>query len=116
MISRLFIDLDGTLTDPSMGIVRSLNHALIALRRPPRDPESLRTFIGPPLGRVFEALLGTSDPSQLRAAIDFYRARYATIGLLENRVYPGIPAALDALADLGVNLCLVTSKPATFAS
>ena len=42
----LLFDLDGTLTDPKVGIVRSLRFALDQLRVPCPSDDVLATFIG----------------------------------------------------------------------
>ena len=57
-------------------------------------------------------LAGEANADQLLA---FYRERYEPLGMLENSVYPGIPAALDALAMLGCRLFVATSKPEAYA-
>ena len=115
-LRHLFLDLDGTLVDPFDGITRSLQHALLAVGRPTPPQADLAVHIGPPLSNAFRALLGTDDEATIRAAIESYRSRYATIGILENRVYPGIPEALRVLRGNSVALHLVTSKPGVYAA
>lgn len=111
---NVLLDLDGTLTDPREGIVRCIRHALTGLGDPcPPDNELLR-FIGPPLQSSFGAMFGVGSPKVARA-IELYRERFATVGILENIVYPGIPAALRSLRQLGATLMVATSKPTTFA-
>jgi len=114
-VSHLFFDLDGTLTDPRDGIVRCLAHALATLNRPVPPESELSRFIGPPLARVFEILLGTTDDALVESAVRIYRERFVPTGMFENRVYPDVPSALAALVDRGSKLCLVTSKPAPYA-
>jgi phosphoglycolate phosphatase len=53
----VFFDLDGTLTDPKPGIVRSIQHALGRLDRPVPEEEDLLWCIGPPLRSSFVHLL-----------------------------------------------------------
>ena len=48
-------------------------------------------------------------------AIAAYREYYGRQGLLENRVYDGIPEALARLRAAGLRLVLATSKPEPFA-
>lgn len=110
-MTTVFLDLDGTLTDPGEGIIRSVRHALetLGLEAPPE--ESLGWLIGPPLLDSFRRL-GVRDP---QAALVLYRKRYSTVGLFENRLYSGIPEALNALVQAGHSLCLATAKPHVFA-
>jgi phosphoglycolate phosphatase len=114
-VTSLFFDLDGTLTDPREGIVRSIAHALATLERPIPTDGVLERFIGPPLARTFETLLETRDEALIRAAIEAYRRRFASIGIFENRVYPEVPSALSTLTARAFTLHLVTSKPNVFA-
>lgn len=107
----VFLDLDGTLTDPFEGIVQSVIYALNKLGKPAPDAQDLAWVIGPPLVDSF-AQLGVADPD---LAVTYYRERFATIGLYENRVYAGIPEALAHLQAEGHQMCLATSKPEVFA-
>ena len=112
MITRyLFLDLDGTITDPRDGIAGSIRHALSALGEPVPPTEDLARFIGPPIGRVFQVLLKTDDPALIRRAVSAYREYFTSIGIFENRPYQEIPKALASLRWLGYALCIVTSKP-----
>ena len=54
---RLF-DLDGTLTDPKLGITRSIQHALRKRGLPVPDADSLAPCIGPPLEQSFRERFG----------------------------------------------------------
>jgi phosphoglycolate phosphatase len=108
-------DLDGTLIDSEIGIVASIEYALAKLGAaiPPR--EALRAWIGPPLRATFPSVVG-DDLETIERAVALYRERFAAIGWREHAVYPGIDAAVDALAERGVNLAVVTSKPDLYAS
>ncbi len=111
----LFFDLDGTLSDPSEGITKSVQHALQCLGRPYPGKSELQHYIGPPLRWTFPRLLGTDDSPLVETAIDYYRERYETVGLFENEVYPGVPELLQRLHDDGYPLYVVTSKPTVYA-
>jgi phosphoglycolate phosphatase len=111
----ILIDLDGTLTDPRVGMVESIKHALSGLGHPCPDDRELERFIGPPLQDSFAVLLNSTAPEQINSAIKLYRERYSEIGLFENTVYPGIPEALRTLKGLGASLFVATSKPRVFA-
>jgi phosphoglycolate phosphatase len=110
----VFLDLDGTLTDPKPGITRSIRHALLALGREAPDEDALTWCIGPPLLQSFAKLLG--DEAEAERALALYRERFSDVGLYENRVYDGVPEMLTRLRDAGFKLNLATSKPHVFAS
>lgn len=111
----LLWDLDGTLTDPKVGITLSVQHALKCLGYPLPEVDSLEWVIGPPLKDSFRILLHTTDVDLLDQAVRLYRERYREIGLYENIVYPGIPELLGELKEQGCKHLLATSKPKIFA-
>lgn len=104
----ILFDLDGTLTDPFVGISRSVNYALTQIGHPPLGDEELRGWIGPSLHASFEQLLG--DPRLADQAVAHYRQRYWEIGMFENSVFPGIPELLYDLRAAGIRLFVATSK------
>jgi phosphoglycolate phosphatase len=109
----LFVDLDGTLTDPFLGIVGCFRHALEAMGRKAPPAAELAWIIGPPLRRSFAQMLGgTGDAEE---ALGVYRGCYSTRGLFEAQVYEGAPAALAELRAAGARLFLCTAKPAVYA-
>lgn len=110
----IFLDLDGTLTDPRPGITRCVRHALTALGRAAPDEDALTKWIGPPLLRSFEEMLG--DPALARRALALYRERFGSVGLYENSLYQGVPEMLERLRGSGFRLMLATSKPHVYAS
>ena len=112
---NLFFDLDGTLSDPSEGITRSVQYALQCLGRPYPPKSELTRYIGPPLRWTFPRLLDTDDKDLVETAVNYYRQRYEDVGLFENEVYPGIPELLRQLRDNGDPLYIVTAKPRVYA-
>lgn len=113
-VATVLFDLDGTLTDPKVGITASIRHAMTELGRPLAPEVDLDWCIGPPLIDAFARLLD-GDRRRADAGVAAYRARYGAVGLYENEVYPGIPELLDALVADGRRLVLATSKPRVFA-
>ena len=111
-LEHIFLDLDGTLTDPKAGITRCINHALEAMGRPAEA--ELDWCIGPPLHESFRRLLG-DEVGGVDRAIGIYRERFARIGLFENTLYPGVMEMLQRLRAQGARLHLATSKPHIYA-
>lgn len=108
---NVFLDLDGTLTDPQLGTMRSVAYALKTLGLPVQPPEDMTWIIGPSLLESF-GKMGVADPAR---ALELYRERYATKGLHENELYPGIKDALADLTDSGFKLYLMTAKSRVYA-
>ena len=109
----LLFDLDGTLTDSAEGILRCVQYALEQCGTPEPDAEKLRPFIGPPLLDSFQEFCGM-PPARAAFAVEQYRKRFSTVGLLENAVYDGIPELLEKLREHGYVLAVATSKPEVY--
>ena len=106
---HVLFDLDGTLTDPAVGITRSVQHALAAFGIC-AEPENLLCFIGPPLIDSFETVFGFTE-EEARQAVTVYREYFVKTGMFENEVYPGIVKVLSGLKKGGKRLYVATSKP-----
>lgn len=106
----ILFDLDGTLTDPMLGITRSVQYALKSYGIEEPELEKLIPFIGPPLKDSFMKFYGFSE-EQAREAIGKYREYFTAGGMFENAVYEGIPQMLKQLQDAGRILYVATSKP-----
>jgi phosphoglycolate phosphatase len=111
----LLLDLDGTLTDPRVGITRCIQHALRGMGRAAPPEGELLWCIGPPLRESFSKLLDTREAAALDRALALYRERFSVKGMYENAVYPGVPEALTCLRGAGIRLFLATSKPRVYA-
>lgn len=109
----ILFDLDGTLTDPGLGITNSVMFALERFGIHESDRQKLYPFIGPPLWDSFMRFYGMSREEADRA-VTVYREYYADRGLFENTVYPGIPQMLEELRAQGKTLAVATSKPEGF--
>jgi len=109
----VLFDLDGTIADSRVGIVRSLQHGFAAVGLAVPSDEDLEAMIGPPLAVVLPRY-GVAD-DMVEPLITAYRSRYKPIGILEAEIYPGMRELLYALADDGVTLAVATSKPEPFA-
>lgn len=114
-ITTVLFDLDGTLTDPFVGITRSIQYALERMEADIPLAEDLSWCIGPPLWDSFRVLLQSDDRAVLDRAVAFYRERYSDVGLLENTLIAGIPELLEGLRDAGAVLHVCTSKPNLYA-
>jgi phosphoglycolate phosphatase len=109
---HILFDLDGTLTDPKEGFIKSVRFALSKLTIE-LDPEiNLESYIGPPLHVTFRKLCGTESSAE--DAISLYRERYSNIGLFENTLYKGILECLDRIIGKADSIHVVTSKPTVF--
>ncbi len=114
MYKNLLFDLDGTLTDPGLGITNSVMYALRKFGINVTDRTTLYKFIGPPLKESFKTFFGFSA-EKCDLAVKYYREYFSETGLYENEVYNGIPEVLTELSAKGRELIVATSKPEVFA-
>lgn len=112
--STILFDLDGTLTDPGMGITNSVIHSLKKYGIEVSDRAELYKFIGPPLHESYQRFYGFSEEKAMQA-VEYYREYYKVKGIYENLLYDGIENLLKMLYDSGKKIILATSKPEVFA-
>ena len=106
----ILFDLDGTLTDPKVGITKSVQYALQALGIEEPDLDKLEPFIGPPLKDSFMEFYGFNH-EQTEIAVEKYRERFVVTGIFENEIYAGIAQMLANLHCAGKKLAIASSKP-----
>lgn len=109
-----FFDLDGTLTDPVLGITNSFMYALEKYNISVSERSELHKIIGPPLMDSFQKYYGFSY-EKAKEGVNYYREYYQDKGIYENEVYPGIEQLLEKLQKMGKKIVLATSKPEHFA-
>lgn len=110
----ILFDLDGTLTDPKVGITKSVAYALNNYGIKVEDLDLLCKFIGPPLKDSFMKFYGF-DERKAGEAVEKYREYFRPHGVYENRVYDGVEDLLRRLKEHGKTVVLATSKPTVFA-
>jgi len=108
-------DFDGVLVDSVAPVTESINAALREHGLEQRDPDELRSLIGPPTYSAFSALLDDSpDSPEVSAVVATYRAHYDAVYLTATRVFDGIPEMLEELSRHQA-LAVATSKSRDFA-
>jgi len=106
--TTVLFDLDGTLIDSIGLILRSFHHTFAAHGLPPQTDAVHLAGVGTPLREQF--VPWAADEAALEAMIATYRAHNIAHHDAEVRAYPGVVAAVRALAAGGVRLGVVTSK------
>ena len=106
----LLFDLDGTITDPKVGITTCVQYALEHFGIHEPDNDKLEPFIGPPLQDSFEQFYAETA----KQAVAKYRERFQTVGLYENEIYDGMADLLKTLKEGGCRLAVASSKPTVF--
>jgi len=106
-------DLDGTLTDSKLGIIKSFQYALSSFGIY-EEFDNLTKYLGPPIRDSFRDFFGSSD-DDVEKAVAKYREYFAETGLFENTVYPGTIEMLQELKSAGLLLSVATSKVTAYA-
>ncbi|MFD2442643.1 HAD family hydrolase [Bacillus sp. CGMCC 1.16607] len=109
----ILFDLDGTLSDPKVGITKSVQYALKKMDIIEQDFEKLECFIGPPLQISFSEIYGFNE-EKAQEAIQYYRERFEEKGMFENELYSNISTLLKLLKEQQLTLVVATSKPTVF--
>jgi phosphoglycolate phosphatase len=107
--SHILFDLDGTLTNPRLGIGNSLKYALRQMQIDGYSNEILERFVGPPLQDGFKNLFGLNERNT-NLAVEHFRTYFGEKGLYENEPYSGITELLEELHLSGKRIYVVTSK------
>jgi phosphoglycolate phosphatase len=110
----LLFDLDGTISDPKIGITKAAQYALSRFNISVHGLDTLVNFIGPPLRESFKIKYALEE-SEVEQAVIYYREYFSRYGLYENRLYPGIESLLGDLKRAGRRTLLATTKPEVFA-
>lgn len=109
------LDLDGTLIDSAPDLAAALNRRLAANGLAPHPLAAVKRMIGDGarvlLTRGFAAAGRTLTEAELAAEVAAFIPDYEAHSLDETRPFPGVEAALDALAGAGFTLAIVTNKP-----
>jgi len=113
-IKYILFDLDGTITDPKIGITKSAQYALSKFDIHIEDLDSLESIIGPPIHNTFSEKYNFSV-EKTELAVAYFREYFSKKGLFENKPYPGIKRTLKDLKKSGYRLAIATSKPTIFA-
>ncbi|WP_195987606.1 HAD family hydrolase [Clostridium sp. D53t1_180928_C8] len=114
MKKYILFDLDGTLTDPKVGITKSVDYALNKFNIKVDNLDELCKFIGPPLKDAFMEYYNFTEV-QSEEAIKYYRDYFSERGIYENFVYEGLENMLKLLNDNNKICIVATSKPTVFA-
>lgn len=114
MSKYILFDLDGTLTDSAEGITKSLQYGLNKLGIHVENIKDLEIFVGPPLANAAMEYYGLTQ-EQADLMLIYYREKFKSEGIFQNKVYEGIPKLLFKLKNNGNKCGLATSKPEVFA-
>ena len=109
MIKNILFDFDGTLADTAHGIVETLRESFVQLGRPVPAEEEMVATIGRPLWKAFQTL-GNMTEEEAHQAVDVYAGLFMQYEIPNIRMFTGVVAMLEQLAQRGIRMAIVTSR------
>lgn len=107
---HVIFDLDGTLVDTLPGIQWSLRGAVDEVLGPERSCPSVANLIGPPIHKMIAGAFRSETSEQHDKLVAAFRRHYDREGWRRSSLYPGVLATLEALAQQGMTLHVLTNK------
>ena len=98
----IFMDLDGTISDPKEGITKAVAHALSYYGIQVENLDTLEKFIGPPLLDSFQDFYGFSEEQSreaVRKSREYLQGQRRVF--LENVLYDGMKELLAEVTSQG---------------
>src|SRR5713226_8154812 len=109
-VRALIFDLDGTLIDSKLDLIRSVNAMLREMGREQLHEDTISGYIGHGAPQLVARALGNNATGPEREqALKFFLAYYEDHKMDSTCAYPGVPEALEHLA--AFPMAILTNKP-----
>lgn len=109
-VRALIFDLDGTLIDSKLDLIRSVNAMLLEMGRKMLHEDTISGYIGHGAPQLIAKALGNSAAEEeCERALKFFLAHYEGHKLDSTCAYPGVVEALEDLRRLP--MAVLTNKP-----
>lgn len=105
--SAVIWDMDGTLIDQTVGIIRCYSEVISALGNPDPAPEEIHRSMGGPMADTMALFV---SPDQLETACRDFRARFPEIMYDGIIVLPGALQLVQHFHQIGVPQAILTNK------
>ena len=112
----VLFDLDGTLLDTIDDLADATNTVLSRRGLPVHDVEAYKYFVGDGAVSLMRRALpeANRDKHTVEQTVAGMRAEYATCWADKTRPYDGVGPMLDALAERGIRMAVLSNKPEDF--
>ncbi len=113
MTAVVVFDLDGTLVDSIADIANAANRMLDEQGIAPLPHDTVRRFVGNGLPKLVERVMDHCglNPERHSELSKITLNHYNAASCVQTTPYPGVPAALTQLRDIGCVLGVCTNKP-----
>lgn len=109
MYKTILFDLDGTLLNTTIGILKAVKITIGQLNLPMLSDDILKAIVGPPIQNSFEKYFGMDKETALTSA-NLFRANYKKNSLFDAQLYPGIIDLLESLKKNNFQIAVATNK------
>jgi len=110
-IKLVIFDLDGTLVDAYIAIIRSFNYTLKKLRLPKKDDLTIRRAVGWGDKQLLAPFIKKRD---MPKAIFLYRAHHKKALLKYSHLFANVKYVLNYLKKKGYKLAVASNRPTKF--
>ncbi len=112
----VLFDLDGTLLDTLEDIADSANRVLAGRGFPTHPTKAYREAVGQGARQLIINILpdANRDPDTIRICLDAFLGDYGQNWKKKTKPYAGVAELLDALKTRGIEMAVLSNKPAEF--
>ncbi len=108
----IIFDLDGTLIDSAEDLAIATNQTRAHFGMPPLDAKLIHSYVGNGAAMLVRRALGPELSEQrLEEAVAYFVKYYRAHALAHTQLYPGVGVMINALAEKGHTLAILTNKP-----
>ena len=111
MYNTVIFDIDGTLSDSSIGIKQAVRYTINKQHLRPLEEDVLNEFIAcSPLIEAFRRFCNIKDENTAKECVEIYGKFYAKNSVKFSKVYDGVIELLDYLSENNFKLAVATYK------
>jgi phosphoglycolate phosphatase len=109
-VAAALFDLDGTLVDSLEDLTDAVNAMLAGFGKRPLGSPDVRCLVGKGSRNLVQRALGTEAPEYIERGLGLFMEFNSAHIADKSRLYPGVRAALDTLAENNIRMAIISNK------